>query len=205
MLEEVYITGNESDAATKQLQSSTSLTLKKDENTGKISATGEAKTDADKKLLTAINDPNVAVNVNATSSNYTENGNWFAGGAFGGSIVTDGKTNATQTVNPGGTEAIDKINEMPKGTSMLHEVLESYIGAKEAPGTQAPTFEDVQNKTSNGTSYLNAHNKAMVTDPRFKAPNISRGSEGVYISKFPYNSSIPTTLNPEILLFKFIK
>ncbi len=131
MLEELYITGSESAAATKELQKSTSLTLSKDDKTGKISATGEAKTDADKKLLTAINDPNVAVNVNATSSNYTENGKWFAGGSFGGSIITDGKTNATQTVNPTATEAIDKMNEMPSGTTVLHEVLESYICAKD--------------------------------------------------------------------------
>ena len=94
---------------------------------------------------------------------------------------------------------------MPLGTSVLHEVLESYIGAKENPGTQAPTFEDVQNKASNGISYLNAHNKAMATDARFKAPNISVGADGVYISKFPYSPKIPAALNTEILLFKFKK
>ncbi len=61
MLEELYITGNESEAATKELQKSTSLTLSKDNNTGKISATGEAKTSGDKKLLQEINDPTTLV------------------------------------------------------------------------------------------------------------------------------------------------
>ena len=88
---------------------------------------------------------------------------------------------------------------------MLHEVLESYIGAKDNPGTKAPTFADVENKTANGEAYLNAHNKAEAVDPRHKAPNSSVGPDGIYISKFPYNPNLPPALNPEILLFKFKK
>src|SRR5258708_11661274 len=50
----VEINGDKADDATKQLQASTSLKLSRDEKTGQLSATGEAKTDADKKLQAAI-------------------------------------------------------------------------------------------------------------------------------------------------------
>src|SRR5690606_16049871 len=195
--------------AFEQLQQSTSLKLKMDEN-GKVTASGKAKTDADKALQTAINDENNVVVVDATSSNYTKDGNWFVGGAFGGSDLMfggkdDGKAIANQTVNPDHTKAIDKMNGMPEGTSVLHEVLEAYNGAKDNPGTQPPTFDDVANKTPEGLKYLDAHNKAMTTDPRFKPPNSSQGADGIYISKFPYDPAIPPALNPEILLFKFKK
>lgn len=73
------------------------------------------------------------------------------------------------------------------------------------PGTTAPTFDDVKNKTPAGLNYLDAHNKAMATDLRFTPPNSSQGPDGIYISKFPYSPSLPPALNPEILLFKFKK
>ena len=205
MLEELFITGDMADEATEQLQKSTSLTLSRDSETGKVIAAGEAKTDADKVLLAAINDECVTVNVNATASNEGKDNNWFVGGQFGGSEVNeDGKVTSTQTVNPVHTEAIDKMNEIPSGTTVLHEVMESYIGAKDSPGTSAPTsFDDISSKTPDGMAYLNAHNKAMATDPRYKEPNVSQGAEGVYISKFPYNRLLPPKLNPEVLLIKF--
>src|SRR5690606_27401825 len=81
---DVIIRGDKSKEAFEQLQQSTSLKLKMDEN-GKVTASGKAKTDADKALQTAINDENNVVVVDATSSNYTKDGNWFVGGAFGGS------------------------------------------------------------------------------------------------------------------------
>ena len=177
---------------------------------GKVTATGKAKTNADKTLQTAVNDKDNIVVVDPTSSNYTKDGNWFVGGAFGGSDLMfgekdDGKAVANQTVNPDHTKAIDEMNEMPNGTSILHEVLESYNGAKGSPLTQAPTFDDVKNKTPDGVAYLKAHDKALATDPRFKPPNSSQGPDGIYISKFPYNPNIPPALNPEVLLFKFKK
>ena len=203
--QDVIITGDKAKEAFKQLQQSTSLKLSKDE-TGKVTATGKAKTEADKKLQEAITDVSVKVQVNATSSNYSDNGKWFVGGAFGGSEVQkDGTTVATQTVNPEHTKQIDELNDASKGSSVLHEVLEAFIGAKDSPGAKAPTFEDVANKTTNGVAYENAHNKAEAIDPRHKAPNSSVGTDGVYISKFPYNSSLPAALNPEVLLFKFNK
>jgi hypothetical protein len=203
---EVYITGENAEEATSQLDASTSLDLTRDSETGKVSATGEATTEADKTLLEAINSESIDVNINATSSNYSENGNFFVGGAFGGSEVNeDGTVESTQTVNTDHTKAIDNMNENPPGSSVLHEVLESYIGAQDSPGARAPTFLDVENKTPKGVAYLNAHKKAMSVDPRYKPANSSIGADGVYISKFPYDPLIPPSLNPETLLFKFKK
>ena len=206
MFETVYITGKEADETTRQLNNSTSMNITRDTETGKISASGDAVTEADKTLLEAINSETIDVNINATNSNYNENENWFVGGSFGGSEVKeDGKVVAGQTVNPNHTKAIDKMNGIPEGVTVLHEVMEAYNGAVDSPGANAPTFEDVANKTDSGKAYLKAHNKTVKTDPRYKSPNISKGADGIYISKFPYNRNIPTSLNPEILLFKFKK
>ncbi|MDH5366185.1 MAG: hypothetical protein OEW67_04310 [Cyclobacteriaceae bacterium] len=195
----LYIKGDESKAAFKQLKSSSSLKLKMGDD-GRISAKGKAKTDADKTLLEAINSSEIQVDINATSSNFTESGNWFVGGAFQGSEVEEGKTTANQTVNPEQMSKIDEFYETKSGASMLHEVLEAYIGAKDSPGIGGPTFKDVQNKTVNGVGYLNAHRKAKVLDPRHVSPNIVQDPTGIFITKFPYDPNIPKILNPELLI-----
>jgi RHS repeat-associated protein len=201
MLDEVYITGNKANEATDQLKKSTSLNITRDDKTGKLTATGVAKTDADKTLLSAIKDKSVVVQVNATSSNYTGEGKWFAGGAFGGSKVNpDGKTYTSQTVNPEQTKKIDNFYGAALGVSVLHEVLESYIGGTDSPGIGAVTGDDVEKNTPTGVGYVNAHNKAQAIDPRHVVPNVSADPTGIYISKFPFDPMLPKSLNPEILI-----
>ncbi len=170
-LDDVIITGTESKETFSQLQSSTSLKLKIDDN-GKVAATGKAKTEADKKLLEATTDGNVIVQINATSSNFTDDKKWYIGGAYQGSTVgADGKTYTRQTVNPQMTKTIDGFYEAKKGVSVLHEVLESYIGGVESPGVGGPTFDKT---TPEFKAYKNAHDKTEAIDPRHKAPNISQ-------------------------------
>ena len=82
---DVHINGDRAKEATAQLQKSTSLTITRDEKTGKLSATGEAKTAADKKLQEAINDKKVDVKINATSKSFDKDGAIIIGGRFGGS------------------------------------------------------------------------------------------------------------------------
>lgn len=198
--DDVIITGDKAKEAFKQLQSSTSLKLSMDAS-GKVTSSGKAKTAADKKLQEAITDTNVVVNVNATSSNFTDKGNWFVSGAFEGSKVdADGKVQTSQTVNPEQTKKIDDFYGAEKGVSVLHEVIESYIGGKESPGIGAPTFDDVKNKTATGVGYENAHDKTEAIDPRHIAPNIIQDPSGIYISKLPYSPNIPISINPEILI-----
>jgi hypothetical protein len=79
---DVFINGDKAKEAFEQLQRSTSLKLQRDEKTGKITASGEAKTDADKKLLTATKDESIAVNVNASSDLRLKTGEVIVGGAF---------------------------------------------------------------------------------------------------------------------------
>ncbi len=181
---DVIITGKKAKEAFKQLNSSTSLRLKMDSK-GNVTAKGKAKTNADVALLEAINSTTVEVNLKATSDNFTDSGHWFVGGAFEGSETKDGKTIANQTVNPDMTETIDQFYNTDSGVSLLHEVLEAYIGGKESPGTNPPTFEDVQNKTPDGVNYLNAHNKAENIDPRHVAPIVTQdpNTGHLYINK----------------------
>jgi len=199
----VEINGEEAEKATAQLQKSTNLELARDEETGKLSAKGEAKTEADKKLLEAINDENVVVKIDATSSHRTKSGGWFVGGAFGGSEKKDGKVIATQTVNPKHTKQIESFYGADKGTQMMHEVLEAYVGSKDSPGAGPSTFDDVKNQTPNGRAYTNAHDKAKAIDPRHVTPNLVWDPKGVSITKFPYNPAIPAIYNPELRIIKF--
>lgn len=171
--DDVIIKGNYAKDAFKQLKSATNLNLKMDSN-GKVTASGKAKTDADKKLLEATTDSSVIVELNTTNSNYHNNGNWIVAGTFDGSTINqDGTVTANQTANTTQSKEVDEFYGSDIGVTVLHEVLEAFIGGKESPGTGPPTFNDVQNKTANGLGYLNAHNKAKQLDPRYIEPNVT--------------------------------
>jgi hypothetical protein len=195
-VDDIIIRGNKSQEVFKQLQSSTSLKLKMD-NDGKIIASGIAKTNVDKKLLEAIEDTNVIVQINATSSNFTESGLWYVGGSYGGSSIgKDNKIYTSQTINPEMTSKIDKFYDMKKGVSVMHEIIESYIGGIESPGIGGPTFD---NTTLEFKAYSNAHNKAEMIDPRHKASNLTQDENTghLYINK-PH--PVIPQLNTEMLI-----
>lgn len=160
MLEEVYINGEKPDEATAQLQKSTSLKLTRDNKTGKLSATGEAKTRNDKQLLAAINDKSIKVEVNTTSGITTSEGGLLVGGAFMGNTVTsDGNKNsvvAKQEVNPDVLGRMSEQNNSP-GQDILHEVTEAYEGGKisQESGISAP------NSSVDDRVYKLAHNRAV--------------------------------------------
>ena len=195
---DVILGGAKRQQAFKQLQAATTLDLKMDK-AGKLSATGEAKTSADKSFQAAINSTSVTVLLNATGANTSTNGKWFIGGAFGGSEVKDGKTLTSQTVNPRHTRLMDALSGNPKGSSVTHEVLESYFGGVDSPGSPAPSLDP---SSPGFKEYQSAHDKAKAADPRFSEPNISQGSNGqLIISKFPYIEGVAPGLNPEIILF----
>jgi RHS repeat-associated protein len=168
---DVFINGKKAEEAFEQLQKSTSLKLERDEKTGKVTASGEAKTDADKKLLTATKDENIVVNVNASSDLRTKTGEVVVGGAFLGSTIiaggkNDGKIEAIQQVNPDQTSVIDQTTKMPAGTDILHEVLEAYVGADNCPGMQPPNRNSSNEEVDRFNN--NAHGAAIKIDPRFK-------------------------------------
>jgi hypothetical protein len=146
MSPELFIKGESAAAATAQLQQSTNLTIARDSETGKISATGEAKSSDDKKLQAILNSTEITVNVTATSSNEISSGVKFIGGAFMGNEVslesmsivegtkpynptdiTVATVSTQQVVNPNNLEQMDTYYGTP-GAGMLHEVTESFEG-----------------------------------------------------------------------------
>ena len=180
MLEEIYITGTKADDATKQLAASTSLNISRDSKTGKISASGEAKTKNDKKLLKAINSKEVSVNIKAGDEETIGN-KLMVGGAFLGNKVgtktetttmdmgfedavgditqeyttTSNVVTTDQQVNPEVLGNLDKANGN-NGQGMLHETLESYTGGLISlnKGTSSPAAG------TKGSIYQKAHNRA---------------------------------------------
>ncbi|SFM90634.1 RHS repeat-associated core domain-containing protein [Chitinophaga sp. YR627] len=167
---DVIIRGNQSKKAFEQLQQSTNLKLSQDKAGKVIVAGGNAKTDADKKLQTAINDKYAIVDVNASSNNYTSEGIAITGGAFLGSGSfaggnKDGVILARQEINPDQFAIIEDITKSEPGVGVLHEVLEAYIGATEHPNTHSAIGTDSEAESSN---FYDAHDKAILIDPRAK-------------------------------------
>ena len=163
---EIIVNGSQAKKYTEQLNSASNLNITRDEDTGKLSATGIAKTKADKKLLQAINDKDISVKIDATSDNFRGN-NVIFGGAFGGSEYNNGIIVATQVVNPIQTTIIEDLIGMSKGTIAMHETLEAYLGAIKSPG--AGGFN------SDVRSYERAHKDAMKLEPNAKKVNTLNG------------------------------
>lgn len=135
MLDDVYITGTAADDATEQLQSGMkNITIIRDENTGKLSYTGTAKTKKEKEFVNAVDSKDVTVNVKAeNSSRFTHNGEDLntRGGSFLGNEVCfdeDGKLHveAFQYVNPSALK--NDFSGGKRGKTMFHELSESYQG-----------------------------------------------------------------------------
>lgn len=100
------------------------------DKTGTLSAKYKGKgviSEEGLKLLTAINDKNITVNINATYSDYVD-GKPFIGGAFMGNEISGEKATAYQTVNPNDLQKLDDFYGTP-GQSSLHEATEPYQGA----------------------------------------------------------------------------
>ena len=68
---EVFITGPDADKATAALNKKSNLNITRDAETGKLSATGTAETDADKKLLEAITNKKTSVTLNTVKRTNT--------------------------------------------------------------------------------------------------------------------------------------
>ena len=177
MLEELYINGDESDKATQKLQKTASLKLSRDSNTGKVSATGEAKTENDKQLLEVVNSNSIKVDDAATNSTYTSTGNLYIGGAFMGNTVTSTEKGnavvAKQEVNPTVLGKMSDANLSP-GQDMLHEVTEAFEGVKisQATGVSSPISK------VEGSVYSQAHNKAVLqTGSVYQRVNDANGRE----------------------------
>ncbi len=146
MWDDVFIKGDQAQSAFTELQGSTSLSLTMDANTGKLLASGNALTDYDKTLFTAINDENINVNLIATSSNsFTSiDGSSYPLiiGAFDGNQLIDNKIETYQYINMTQTIKAQSITG-PPGLNVMHEVLESYFGGQTKIMPNVCTFDEV--------------------------------------------------------------
>ena len=156
---ELEISGPQADKAVEALNSSSKkLHFERDSKTGLVSASGKAKTKAEKQLLKVINDKNIKVNLVTTNDQNFDSKDGtknipLAPSAFEGSVKNvDEKVIATQIINIDNANIISSIIGEKVGETIMHEVNEAYFGAKDNPGG------------SYNSAYHNAHNKAEKLD-----------------------------------------
>ncbi len=142
-----------------QLRASTSLTIEYDVKANRIKVFGTPTNDADKKLLEASMSDIVDVNIYLTDKSYFTSRSGIdiplLGGSFEGSQTEGNCTITTQWVNPNHMKAISEADISKNG--VLHETLESYIGAIDNPG-YIPTPKKIGDPEN--PAYTNAHGKS---------------------------------------------
>jgi RHS repeat-associated protein len=171
---DVILSGSERQKAFTELQASVqgSLTLAMDDK-GKVTYTQNIEaptgnnvtpTAGAAALMGAIDDHSIVVNVEATDKITSPSGNTFTGGSFQGNTVTPAPVVTVETnqlVNPNVTKKMDDYYNKP-GATILHEVVESYVGGQNAKASGASAG------TSNATpkAYDDAHAAASVVAPQ---------------------------------------
>ncbi len=124
---EVFVNGDR-EKIQNAINDYSNLNVKVDKETGKMSVvSGKAKTDFDKMLLKSIKDEDINVNLNSVTDNNPFE--WREGVFLGSKIGDDGKVNATQKINLLFSEAFESAAGGELGRSILHEIIEAYIGA----------------------------------------------------------------------------
>ena len=162
---EVEISGDAQKDYYKQVKAGAKalgISVKMDKN-GVLSATYKGKEDISKdgqKFLDAVNCKDVKVKINATNSDYVDDGRPFVGGAFMGNTVEGKKATANQTVNPKDLNIIDSYYGTPGKTS-IHEITEAHQGGLISIG--------------NGTSSSSAGNPNSVSKAAHEAATSQSG------------------------------
>lgn len=162
--DDVVISGADAKRATKALNKSSSLRIKRDRKTGKLSAKGKAKTKYDRALLSAINDDKITVKLKANSVKEIaidgKKGD-ITIGAYGGSSIVGEKIEALQMINMDQADQVESAGIMKAGNAVGHEINESFIAAQENNGANRAN-------TANGdAAYNKAHKAAIELDNNF--------------------------------------
>jgi len=161
----VFISGTGQQSAFQQAQTRVhnELTLGLQENGAMTAARigTNPLSDAAQQLYDAINSETIRVNVVTVAGHTTPDGDWFAGGAFGGNVVDGNNVVATQTINPQVLERMSVAHGVP-GQDVVHEITEAFQGAlisqQAGVGVGRATQADVTNPNS---VYYRAHNAAV--------------------------------------------
>lgn len=158
----VIITGPGAQQATEALDKSSSLNITRDEKSGLLSATGDADTDYDKALLTAINDQNITVNLKTVNTEKIAvdgaTGDIYVGAYAGSSKMADGTIKAIQYINMNHAKKVEDAGLTKQGNIVGHELNESYIAAQQNGGINRA------NSVNGYKAYEKGHNGALKVD-----------------------------------------
>jgi RHS repeat-associated protein len=125
---DVTIIGSKKDVAFQQLQSSTKMELKMDQD-GRVTTTSAAQSSDDKMLLAAINNPSISVQLQAHDSNFSErSGKPMVVDAFMGNSTTDDCTTAFMEISVDAAKRWDDATGK-QGNTAIHATIEGYVGA----------------------------------------------------------------------------
>ncbi|MGL5077139.1 MAG: RHS repeat domain-containing protein [Waterburya sp.] len=157
-VKDVIVTGPQAKQAVSELNKNSSLKITRDEKTGQLSASGKATTKGDQKLLEAINDKNITVELRTTDKNLIDSKDGtknvaLTPAAFEGSTINPDKTvDALQIVNVDNAAKVAGVIGESTGATLTHEINEAYFGAVQTPGGDY------------NTAYTKAHNSASALD-----------------------------------------
>ena len=133
---------------------------------------GDMQSPIDQMILSAVFDNSIDIHIIAS------NNPLVIGGSFWGSQFTynDGieMVTAYQELNMVALKSIESFYGMKSGVAVLHELLESIIGAIEHPGASQPEghIDNEGNYVTDSLDYLESHKRACDLDSRFIEPII---------------------------------
>jgi len=158
----VVIKGNQSDISLRQLNSISNLALVRDPETGRITATADPLNKIDHQILKMINDQKITVNLTATDGDI---GNPDGGAFWGNRLLYDADGRVTgvstdQRVNPISNYLLDKLYDAKMGTTVLHEITESYLGGVLSMFYKTAAGKAIPETTTHKYIYKPAHESA---------------------------------------------
>ena len=165
--EKLHFHGHNQSIAIDDLERKTSLRLCRIKD-GVIVYNGYPQNDIDRKLAEIINNETIDVHIIITDDKS------IIGGSFDGSNVVNGIVHTQQRINTDNLHQIDVWYNMPEGTSLFHEIVESYYGGLDSPNSQPTTgfINKDGDYESNSDGYRKAHKKAADFDAQFVTPII---------------------------------
>ena len=126
----VIVTGADADSYVQGLNTE-NLTFSRNES-GYVSYQGTAKTSLENRLVSAIESPNIFVNICAENTNSIDNVGGVPshfqtnGGSFLGTVYENGIVNTYQQVNPAALEKVGDDIGVGRGMYEWHEMTESF-------------------------------------------------------------------------------
>ena len=166
----LVIIGNQADISLRQLNSISKLALVRDPETGRITPTADPLNKIDHQILKILNDPKITVNLTATDGDIQSP----LGGAFWGNrLLRDADGNVIgastdQRVNPLKNYLLDYMYDAKIGTTVLHEITESYLGGVLSMFIKTDAGRAIRGTSTHKYIYEPAHNSAYPLPAKFE-------------------------------------